>query len=85
LPRTPDHEVTAAALPGGPESRLQLVPFDDEQARESARLVRYTRALGLSLPSRAALALAPTRRLRVLTAERAWRSLRLPIKIDVIR
>jgi len=77
--------VTAAALPGGPESRLQLVPFDDERARESARLVRYTRALGLSLPNRAALALARTRRLRVLTADRAWRSLRLPIKIDVIR
>ena len=83
MPRTPDHEVTAAALPGGPESRLHLVPFDDEQARESARLVRYTRVLGLSLHERGAL--ARTRRLRVLTADRAWRSLRLPIKIDVIR
>ena len=85
MPRTPDYEVTAAALPGGPESRLQLVPLDDEQARERAWLVRYARALGLSLPDRAALALARTRRLRVPTADRAWRSLRLPIKIDVIR
>ena len=79
------HDVRAMALPGGPESRLQVVPFDDEQARESARLVRSTRPLGLSLADRAALALAQTRRLRVLTADRAWRSLHLPIRIEVIR
>jgi ribonuclease VapC len=79
------HEASAMALPGGPTTRLQLVPFDDEQARESARLVRYTRPLGLSLADRAALALALTRRLPVLTTDRVWRSLRLPVRIDVIR
>jgi len=78
-------DVTTMALPGGPGTRLQLVPFDDAQARESARLVRFTRRLGLSLADRAALALALTRRLPVLTTDRAWRSLRLPIRIDVIR
>jgi len=82
---TDPYEVTAMALPGGPATRLQLVPFDDGQARESARLVRYTRSLGLSLGDRAALALAQTSRLRVLTTDRAWRSLRLPIRIEVIR
>lgn len=79
------HEITAMALPGGPATRLQLVPFDDEQARESARLIRKTRSLGLSLADRAALALAQLWRLPVLTTERSWRSLRLPIKIEVIR
>jgi len=78
-------EVSAMALPGGPGTRLHLAPFDDEQARETARLVRYTRSLGLSLADRAALALAKQRQLRVLTTDRAWRSLRLPIKIEVIR
>lgn len=79
------HEITSMALPGGPATKLQLVAYDDEQARESARLVRLTRSLGLSLADRAALALAQLRRLPVLTTERAWRTLRLPIKIEVIR
>jgi ribonuclease VapC len=79
------HEVTAMALPGGPFTRLTLAAFDDEQARESARLVRKTRRLGLSLADRAALALAHVRRLPLLTTDRAWRSLRLPITIEVIR
>jgi ribonuclease VapC len=79
------HEVTAMALPGGPFTRLTLVAFDDEQARESARLIRKTRGHGLSLADRAALALARVRRLPVLTTDRAWRSLGLPITIEVIR
>jgi ribonuclease VapC len=79
------HEMAAIALPGGPTTHLQLVPYDDEQARETARLIRYTHSLGLSLADRAALGLAGLRRLPVLTADRAWRSLRLPIKIEMIR
>jgi len=78
-------EITAMALPGGAATKLVLVAYDDEQARETARLVRYTRHLGLSLADRAALALARLRRLPVLTSDRAWRSLRLPITIEVIR
>jgi PIN domain nuclease of toxin-antitoxin system len=79
------YEITAMALPGGATTRLQLIGFDDQQARECARLVRYTRHLRLSLADRAALALGQLRRLPVLTSDRAWRSLRLPIKIEVIR
>ena len=78
-------EVVAQALPGSEAGLLQLVPFDDEQARETARLRRPTQSLGLSLADRAALALARLRGLSVLTTDRAWRSLRLQIKIEVIR
>jgi len=77
--------VTAVALPTGNAGQLQLIPFDDEQAREAARLIRKTRSLGLSLADRAALALAKLRGLPVLTSDRAWRSLRLSIKIEIIR
>lgn len=64
---------------------LTVVVFDDEQARTVARLRGKTRSLGLSLADRAALALAHLRGLPVLTTDRAWRSLRLAVKIDVIR
>jgi ribonuclease VapC len=78
------HEAAAMALPGG-MTGLELIPFDEEQARESARLIPKTEGLGLSLADRAALALGLLRGLRVLTTDRAWRSLRLPVKIEVIR
>jgi len=79
------HEASAIALPGGPSTRLHLVAFDADQARESARLIRKTRSVGLSLAERVAIALAQLRRLPVLTTDRAWRALRLPVRIEVIR
>jgi len=78
-------EIASRALSYGDGGLLELVPFDDEQAREVARLRRPTQPLGLSLADRAALALGRLRRLRVLTTDRAWRSLRLSIRIEVIR
>jgi len=78
-------EVGATALPGGPGGPLRVVSFDESQAREAARLTRHTPSHGLSLAERAALGLALSRRLRVLTADRAWKSLRLPVTIEVIR
>ena len=78
-------EITARALPAAAAAAVEVVPFDDAGARETARLRSKTRSLGLSLADRAALALAKSRGIPVLTADRAWRSLRLPIKIEVIR
>ena len=78
-------EITARALPAAAAAAVEVVPFDDAGARETARLRAKTRSLGLSLADRAALALAKSRGIPVLTADRAWRSLRLPIKIEVIR
>ena len=68
-------------------ARLQLtvVPFDAEQAAVAASLRAATRPLGLSLADRVCLALALSRGLAVLTADRAWANLQLPIDIQVIR
>lgn len=78
-------EIVARALPPTGSGTVEVVPFGDVEARESAKLRARTRSLGLSLADRAALALALTRGLPVLTADRAWKSLRLPVKIEVIR
>jgi ribonuclease VapC len=78
-------EMAARALPHGGDGDLRLVPYDDEQARETARLRVKTHSLGLSLADRAALALGRLRGLPVLTSDRAWRSLHLSVTIEVIR
>ena len=44
-----------------------------------------TDPLGLSLGDRACLALAQARGLPTLTADRAWRELRIGVDIEVIR
>jgi ribonuclease VapC len=64
---------------------LTIVPFDDAQSLEVARLRPPTTPPGLSLADRACLALGRLNRLPVLTTDRAWRSLRLSVKIEVIR
>jgi ribonuclease VapC len=64
---------------------IELVPFTESHAREAARLRPRTRHLGLSLADRACLALGRLHRLPVLTTDRAWRSLRISVKIEVIR
>jgi ribonuclease VapC len=78
-------EVTAISLRSLGSSMVEVVAFDDAQARETARLQARTRSLGLSLADRAALGLARLRGLPVLTSDRAWRLLRLSIRIEVIR
>ncbi|OFV91653.1 MAG: hypothetical protein A3G76_09250 [Acidobacteria bacterium RIFCSPLOWO2_12_FULL_65_11] len=64
---------------------LTIWPYDEDQAVETARLRTRTKSLGLSLADRACLALGRLHRLPVFTTDRAWRSLRLAIRIEVIR
>jgi PIN domain nuclease of toxin-antitoxin system len=64
---------------------LTIVPYDEVHAVATARLRVVTRPLGLSLADRACLALGRLHRLPVLTTDRTWRSLRLSIRIEVIR
>ncbi|GAB4280322.1 MAG: PIN domain-containing protein [Deferrisomatales bacterium] len=64
---------------------LAVVPFDEQLAWGAAGLRRSTRRLGLSLGDRACLATALALGLPVVTADRAWAELGLPIQVDLIR
>lgn len=63
----------------------EVVSFDEEHARIAGDLITRTRPLGLSLGDRACLALALALKAPVYTADRAWNSLKLKIRIYVIR
>ncbi len=59
--------------------------FTQRQAETAGVLWTETRNLGLSLGDRACLSIALERSSPVLTADRAWKKLRLDIEIEVIR
>jgi PIN domain nuclease of toxin-antitoxin system len=60
-------------------------PFTAEQAKIAGSLAARTRSIGLSLGDRACLALGLTLKAPVYTADRAWKSLKLGVRIHVIR
>jgi ribonuclease VapC len=64
---------------------IEVVPFDAPAAGATARLRPTTKSAGLSLGDRACLALARQRKVKAMTADRAWTRLKLPIEIDIIR
>lgn len=59
--------------------------FTSEHARLAGGLISHTKSLGLSLGDRACLALGLQLSARVYTADKAWKKLKLPIEIHVIR
>jgi ribonuclease VapC len=65
--------------------KIEVIPFDEDQAFIAAGLREKTRSRGLSLGDRACLALALVRELPVLTADRAWDSLDIGVDIKLIR
>ena len=65
--------------------RLTVVPFDAVQAVAAAALRQATRPHGLSLGDRCCLALAITRGVPVLTADRVWQLLPLDVAVQLIR
>lgn len=67
------------------EFTVQVDAFDRELARLTGELRTPTRHLGLSLGGRACFALALTRRLPVLTADRSWATLDLGVEVWLIR
>jgi PIN domain nuclease of toxin-antitoxin system len=64
---------------------LDIVEFDTEFAYQAGLLRPLTKSAGLSLGDRACLALAQNLNLPALTADRAWDSLSLGIRVQVIR
>jgi len=67
------------------ELGVQIVPFGREHAALAADLWQSTRGCGLSLADRACLALAMANEIPVLTADRAWMGLALPVTVELIR
>jgi PIN domain nuclease of toxin-antitoxin system len=63
----------------------EAIDFTVAQASVSGSLIAETRGLGLSLGDRACLALGISLGVPVYTADRAWKNLKLPVRIHVIR
>jgi len=63
----------------------ELIDFTAAHAQIAGDLVRLTSPVGLSLGDRACLALGMDLGVPVYTADRAWKELRLPVQINVIR
>lgn len=64
---------------------LNIVDFNTELAYKAGLLRPLTKHAGLSLGDRACLALAQNLNLPALTADRAWETLSIGIKVQVIR
>lgn len=64
---------------------VRIVAFDATDAFTAAGLWKRTQARGLSLADRACLSLALKLKTAVLTADRAWKKLELPVNIKLIR
>jgi len=76
---------SARALVSGAGAPLMMFPFDEVQARETARIKKRTTGVPLSLSDRACLALGRLRDLPVMTTDREWRKLRLGVRVVVVR
>lgn len=64
---------------------IEVVPFDREQGLIAGCLYPACKSLGLSLGDRACLALAKSKDLPVLTADRVWLELELDVSVKSIR
>lgn len=64
---------------------LDILPFNDEQARIAGDLVAQTRHQGLSLGDRACIALGVVLKSPVYTADSAWKKLKVDTRIHIIR
>lgn len=64
---------------------LEIAAFDENDAWLAGVLRGTTRAAGLSFGDRACLALGRRLKLPVLTADRAWKSVRAGVQVRLIR
>jgi PIN domain nuclease of toxin-antitoxin system len=76
-PAQVDHQLDAFSL--------SVADFDRDLAMRTALLRAATRHKGLSLGDRACLALAMREKLPVMTADRVWTDLDLPVEVVLIR
>jgi len=64
---------------------VEVIPCDETLAYLIGELRASTKGAGLSLGDRACLATAIQRGVRAITADRSWKSLKLGVRIHVIR
>lgn len=64
---------------------LKILPFSAEEAELAGRLWQQTKQAGLSLGDRACLSVGLRLEAPVLTADRIWTTLNLPITVHSIR
>jgi PIN domain nuclease of toxin-antitoxin system len=64
---------------------MEVAKFGREDAFRAGRLRQATRRMGLSFGDRACLALALRTGLPVVTADRAWVDLGLPVEVELLR
>lgn len=76
-PETIDRALTAFPI--------EVMPFDREQGLIAGCLYPACKSLGLSLGDRACLALAKSKGLPVLTADKAWLKLKIGVDVKSIR
>ncbi|MEO0683783.1 MAG: type II toxin-antitoxin system VapC family toxin [Cyanobacteria bacterium J06649_11] len=62
-----------------------VVPYGFEESFLAGKLIRDTQQHGLSLGDRACIALGMVRKTSVITTDRAWAQLDVPIEIKLIR
>ncbi len=62
-----------------------VTDFDLSQSEYAGSLSRLTRSHGLSLGDRACLSLAQTTGVTAWTTDRAWKRLKLPVPIKLLR
>lgn len=77
----PEKEITPLLA----ELIKNVVPFDETQALTTASLIRKTKPYGLSLGDRACLALGILKNRPVLTCDKAWGKLEIPVKVILLR
>ncbi|MFO1423011.1 MAG: type II toxin-antitoxin system VapC family toxin [Candidatus Competibacteraceae bacterium] len=64
---------------------IEIAPFTAEDAVLAASLIPATQPLGLSLGDRACLALALSRNIPAITADRIWTQLHVGVTIQFVR
>ena len=65
--------------------RLEVIPFNEQQALQAGMLRPLTKSAGLSLGDRACLALGIYLHQPVLTSDRLWSTLNLNVEVWLIR
>lgn len=65
--------------------QIEVVAFDEEAAYAASALRSATRKAGLSLGDRACVALGLRLGVPVVTTDRTWRNLSLPVEIILLR